>query len=48
VNAINYGSEHDVLDAASEDHESVVALTRELVAIPAAAASTPASRCSTA
>ncbi|WP_245193139.1 M20 family metallopeptidase [Amycolatopsis alba] len=31
---INRGGEHDVLAAAREDHDSVVALTRELVAIP--------------
>uniref|UniRef100_UPI003F490F30 M20 family metallopeptidase n=1 Tax=Amycolatopsis sp. CA-096443 TaxID=3239919 RepID=UPI003F490F30 len=31
---MNHGDEHDVLAAASRDHESAVALTRELVAIP--------------
>lgn len=34
MNTINHSGEHDVLAAATEDHESVVALTRELVAIP--------------
>lgn len=34
MNTINHGGEHDVLAAATEDHESVIALTRELVAIP--------------
>lgn len=34
MNAINHRGEHDVLAAAKEDHESVVELTRDLVAIP--------------
>lgn len=34
MNAINHDAEHDVLAAAKEDHESVLALTRDLVAIP--------------
>ncbi|PKW14488.1 M20 family metallopeptidase [Saccharopolyspora spinosa] len=34
MNAINHVGEHDVLAAAKEDHESVIELTRDLVAIP--------------
>ncbi|WP_284741688.1 M20 family metallopeptidase [Amycolatopsis sp. RTGN1] len=34
MNAIDQAGGHDVLAAAAEDHESVVTLTRELVAIP--------------
>lgn len=34
MNAINRAGEHDVLAAATKDHESVIALTRELVAVP--------------
>lgn len=34
MNAINHDAEHDVLAAAKEDHESVLAMTRDLVAIP--------------
>ncbi|GAA1992675.1 M20 family metallopeptidase [Amycolatopsis minnesotensis] len=34
MNPINHSGEHDVLAAAREDHESVIALTRDLVALP--------------
>jgi succinyl-diaminopimelate desuccinylase len=34
MNAINRGGQHDALAAANEDHESVVALVRDLVTIP--------------
>jgi succinyl-diaminopimelate desuccinylase len=34
VNPIDHSHEHDVLAAATQDHESVLTLTRELVAIP--------------
>ncbi len=34
MNAINHGDEQNVLAAAKEDHESVVELTRNLVAVP--------------
>ncbi|WP_328617215.1 hypothetical protein OHS18_13315 [Amycolatopsis sp. NBC_00355] len=34
MNVINQVGEHDVLAAARQDHESVIALTRELVIIP--------------
>lgn len=47
MNAINPGGMHDVRAAAKEDHESVIELTRDLVALPSRAALTLMNRYST-